>query len=286
MEQGSAGVVESVRRYPVKSMQGEEVASSLLTPRGLLGDRAYAVVDRETGRVASAKHPRKWGRLIECRAELVDEPGPGSPLPAVRITLPDGGVVRGDEPEVHRVLSVVLGREVELRMEAPAHATREADRSPAESAGAGEVVREEPVALAAPAGTWFDVAVVHLLATGTLDRLKELHPAGDADARRFRPNVVIRTEERGFAEGEWLGREMSVGEARLRVIDPTPRCVVTTLAQGGVARDPEVLRVLARNSTGASLTLAPGVVFPGVAGVYADVLAAGMVRRGDGVRLL
>ncbi|MDQ3868508.1 MAG: MOSC domain-containing protein, partial [Thermoproteota archaeon] len=59
----TAGTVVSLWRYPVKSILGEELNSSYITEHGLLGDRAYAVLDQETGKVASAKNPRKWGKL-------------------------------------------------------------------------------------------------------------------------------------------------------------------------------------------------------------------------------
>src|ERR671939_847533 len=84
------GSVVALWRYPVKSMLGEELNASAVTPRGLLGDRAYALVDRADGKVASAKNPRKWPQLFDCRAAFVDAPRPDAPLPAVRITLPDG----------------------------------------------------------------------------------------------------------------------------------------------------------------------------------------------------
>jgi uncharacterized protein YcbX len=76
----------SVWRYPVKSMQGEELYTAHITERGIVGDRAYAIMDRTTGYIASAKYPRKWGKLLECRAAFVETPQPGEPLPAVEIT--------------------------------------------------------------------------------------------------------------------------------------------------------------------------------------------------------
>ena len=73
-------------------MLGEELNSSHVTERGLLGDRTYAVVDQNTGKVASEKNPRKWGRLFDFRSVLVDQPQTAGniPLPPVRITFPDG----------------------------------------------------------------------------------------------------------------------------------------------------------------------------------------------------
>ncbi len=282
----AAGTVVSLWRYPVKSMQGEELSAAAVTARGIAGDRAYALIDRETGLVASAKHPRKWGRLFECGAAFVEPPRAGEPPPPVRITLPDGTVVDSREPDVDRALSRVLGREVTLAAEAPAGAMREADRTPVDAEGGAEVINREDIAAAAPPGTFFDYGVLHLLTTGTLSRLGELYPGGRFEARRFRPNLVVAPAETvaDSVENEWLGRPLSIGaEVRLEAIDPAPRCVVTTLAQSDLPRDPGILRTLARHSRAASATLAPGVVFPAVAGLYAAVLQEGTVRRGDPV---
>jgi uncharacterized protein YcbX len=68
------GTVVSMWRYPVKSMMGEELNSSYVTERGLMGDRAYALVDEETGRAASAKNPRKWGKLFDFRSVFIEVP--------------------------------------------------------------------------------------------------------------------------------------------------------------------------------------------------------------------
>jgi uncharacterized protein len=73
-ERAATGTVVSIWRYPVKSMLGEELNSSYITERGLTGDRAYAVIDQETGKVASAKNPRKWGKLFDFRSIYVDQP--------------------------------------------------------------------------------------------------------------------------------------------------------------------------------------------------------------------
>jgi uncharacterized protein YcbX len=55
-------------RFPVKSMLGEELDAVELTEGGIVGDRAYAIRDRETGKVASAKHSKRWPNLLDCRA--------------------------------------------------------------------------------------------------------------------------------------------------------------------------------------------------------------------------
>src|SRR5262245_58087290 len=95
-------------------MLGEELDATDVTAQGLVGDRQFAVLDRETGKVAGAKNPRKWHDFFNFRAEYVEPPTAGSRLPPVRVTLPDGTTVTNDEPSVSDVLSTALGREVDL----------------------------------------------------------------------------------------------------------------------------------------------------------------------------
>jgi uncharacterized protein len=283
------GTVVELWRYPVKSMQGEQIATTSVDARGLLGDRRYAVLEVATGHVASAKHPAKWARLFGCHAAYAEARVAGAPLPPVRITLPDGATIRSDDPDVDAVLSRAVGREIRLVRTAPSTPTREANRAPVDADPGDEVIRQEPLALAAPAGTFFDYAPVHLLATSTLARLQALQPGSAWDARRFRPNIVIAPldGEAAFVENDWLGHALALGDGpRLDLIDPTPRCVVTTLAQHDLPRDPEILRTLARHNNVASLTLRPGAVLPAVLGVYGRVTSDGPLRQGDPARLL
>jgi uncharacterized protein YcbX len=267
-------------------MQGEELDAAALTARGVLGDRAYAILDRASGFIASAKHPRKWSTLLACRAAFAAEPQPDAPLPPIWITLPDGSVINSAQADTDRILSRVLGREVALVSEIAAAPMREADRSPLERLASGTTVNQEPMALAAPPGTFFDYATLHILTTATLDRLQELHPAGRFAIPRFRPNIVVTPsgDETGFVENAWLGQMLALGaHVQAQVIDPCPRCVVTTLAQGELPQDAGILRTLHQHNAAASVTLAPGVVFAAVAGVYARVFREGLLRRGDAV---
>src|SRR5205814_274892 len=110
----TSGSVVSLWRYPVKSMLGEELNATEITERGLMGDRAYALVDRSDGKVATAKNPRKWPRLFDFRAAFVEPPRAAGKMPAVRIALPDGGTATSDQDDVNRVLSSAVNREVTL----------------------------------------------------------------------------------------------------------------------------------------------------------------------------
>jgi MOSC domain-containing protein len=119
------GRVVAIWRYPVKSMLGEELNATEVTERGLLGDRALALIDAETGKVASAKSPRRWPHLFDFRAAYVEPPLDPRALPAVRITLPDGEALTTDRADADARLSAAVRRPVRLARSAPAGATAE-----------------------------------------------------------------------------------------------------------------------------------------------------------------
>ena len=257
--------VAALWRYPVKSMQGEELSSAEVTELGLLGDRRFAVVDPATGKVASAKNPAKWPGFLQFRAAYVSPPRMGAALPPVRVMLPDGTSVTSEEADLPKLLSGALGREV--LFSGATGTARAEDYQP----DTDEVVEWD-----LPPGTFFDCARVHLVTTAALDRLRELYPAGRFEPRRFRPNVIVATGARysGFVENDWVGRRVAIGESvLLEVFQSAGRCVMTTLPQFDLPKDPGILRAVVQHNDAA-------------VGVYADVLAGGTVRRGDVVRVL
>jgi uncharacterized protein YcbX len=203
-------------RYPVKSLQGEQMTSVAVTSDGLDGDRRFAIFDAETGFGLTG---RRMPELLFASARLADRGD-------VEITLPDGSIAPDDE-----ALSAWLGRRVTLR-----------------SANAGVARRyenpvdfeREPTSAWAPFegadGAFHDStgARVSLLSTGTI---------GSWDRRRFRPNVLLD----GEGEDSLVGFSVGLGEATLNVGMRIERCVMTTRPQpGGLERDLDVLRTIAR----------------------------------------
>ena len=266
------GSTVSLLRYPVKSMMGEELNAAEVTKSGLLGDRAYALVDRSDGKVASSKNPRKWPQLFDFRAALTDPPRTGVKVPPVRITLPDGTIVNSEQPDVHQILSKVLKREVTLSA-LPDRRTATAEEYWPDMEGLDHLDTVTDFGL--PEGTFFDCAVVHLLTTATLDRLRVLYPQGRFEVRRFRPNIVLETAngEKDFVENAWIGQTLATGDAvRVSITGPCPRCVMTTLPQGDLPRDTGILRTAAQHNRAN-------------VGVYASVVQGGRVSRGDSIRL-
>src|SRR5215468_8158252 len=125
MDNEVVGSVVSLWRYPIKSMMGEELTASDVTERGLVGDRAYALIDSETGKLASAKHPRKWASLFGFNATFAESPRVGGPTPPVRIVFPDGSHRLSTEAGLDRTLSEALGRTVIFAASAPEAASFE-----------------------------------------------------------------------------------------------------------------------------------------------------------------
>jgi uncharacterized protein YcbX len=271
------GTVTTLRRYPVKSMLGEDLQAGEVGRAGLAGDRRLAVISRRTGKIASAKYPRLWRDMLTLSAEATE----GREVAAL-ITLPDGKTVRSTDADVDGILSGLLDEPVTLTATPPAGASL--DRAVPEAVLRDGIAAPVPATLieigaAAPPGTFVDFAPLHLITTATLDRIAELSPRRRADLERYRPNVVISTGGSGFTENDWVGRELRVGaDLVLRVIARTPRCAIPTLAHGHLPRDTEALRVVARNNRISPL---PDVDPEPCAGVYAEVLQPGRISTGD-----
>jgi uncharacterized protein YcbX len=263
------GSITGIWRYPVKSMIGEELNASHVTERGLLADRAYALIDIETGKVVSAKNPRKWGNLFGFHAAFVGSPRPGESIPAARITFPDGESATTDQANIAERLSAELHRPVRLASSVPDAPRIEGYWPDYEWLESPDAVFEVNL----PPGTFFDAAVVHVVTTATLRRLEARAPESRFAIARFRPNIVVQTKEgtEGFVENDWVGRTLLIGaDVRLRITAPCPRCVMTTLPQGALPKDPNVLRTIAQQNQGN-------------VGVLASVVRGGQVARGDAV---
>jgi uncharacterized protein YcbX len=291
---GSVGVVTGLARFPVKSMGGERLEEAQLTERGIVGDRAFAIIDVETGKVASAKSVRLFPHLLRCKAAFVETPRAARELPPLRITLPDGQVVTSDSTNVNRALSAGFGRDVRLARSAPEDFTIDQyhpDIEDADPAGGDRVVEQRlgsayfdalGIQSPVPVGAFFDLYPISLLTTSTLARLAELAPGVRFDPRRFRMNVIVDVREAGFPENAWISRDVALGDTvRLRVAKHDLRCVMTTLAQDELPIEPEVLRALVRHNR-----IQVGETGYPCAGVYAVVGSPGTLRTGDPVTIV
>jgi len=275
-------------------MLGESLPAACIDANGLPGDRGYAVRDTADGTIASAKHPKKWGRLLEFRASYVVQPERELPLPPVEIRFPDGSRQRSDEPGIHRRLSHALGRDVELirdsidsEKELELVWAREGlspqDRVEATAVGTvdGETLGRGKFGVMGPPDRYFDYSVLHIITATTLEHLAALEPLASFDVRRFRPNVVLATDGDGFVENEWVGRTLAAGPLRIRVLLQAIRCVMITLAQEGLLRDRLTLRAVATHNR---LDI-EGQGRWACAGVFADVYQPGHLAVGQTICL-
>lgn len=284
--------IREIWRYPVKSMGGERLTHTHLAKGGIPYDRGWAVRDESDKTIRGAKH---FGALMSCSARyLMDTPA--NPVPTAEITLPDGRTICTDDAKINAVLSDVCGRAVTLwpvqprEQEQHYRAAPVADieaylrqifalepTEPLPNLGAypPDVLQEKSL-YASMRGTYFDAFPVNVLTEASLRYLQNLLPESKIDVRRFRPNFLV-ADGSGLAkplEFDWIGREVSLGAARISAVMRCPRCIMTTRAQEGVGqdlpRDGAIMRALVR-ATEQNLS------------IYATVSQEGRVAVGDPV---
>jgi uncharacterized protein len=278
------GTVSDLRRYPVKSMLGEQLQRAPITERGVNGDRAYALVDDETGKVISVKRPKRWGRMFELTASTDRD--------VVRVSFPDGTAFAIDDAELPKRLGEFFGRSVSVASTPPGTGFEEVWAGDLKDGARpylgmdSEVVDDEEVidggAFMVTNGNFFDFGALHLVTTASTNQLASAAPDTRFDPRRFRPNIVIDASEDGFIENDWQGRTLTIGDMRLTVSIPVPRCVMTTLQQGDLPADRDVLRTISKQN--AIDFMGAGTPYPCV-GVYADAAAPGEIAVGDPVTI-
>ena len=282
------GTVKEIWRYPVKSMAGERMERANVSARGIYGDRGWAIRDEKAGEIRNA---RKLPALLHCTAVYLREPNADDAPPA-QITLPNGTTFRSDSAEASEKLSELLGRSVSIwPIQPPSERDflkRAAPDNPDMTAELREVfgrLENEPLPdlstlppqilqFTSPFGTFFDAFPFNVLTTASLSALASHNPDADFDSRRFRPNVLVETKSgiEGLVEAEWSGRTLRIGATRIKIEMPTVRCVIPTLDQPGVKKDPSVLRTIVRD---AAQNL----------GAYATIAAGGTIAIGDEVEL-
>ena len=242
-------------RYPVKSMQGEQLEQADIGFQGIDGDRRRAVVDAKSGVSLSAK---RYADLLHCQAKTVDGD--------IVITLPDGSELPVDSERTAEALSQLLDRQVVVRRAGSDHTVRH--EFPTELAvGEGDPFLWEP-----GLEGFFDRAPLHLITTSTINALSHANPNSAFHRARFRPNILVDTNEQGFIENDWVDSELRLGTVTCLVLDRKPRCVMTTRSQGGLAEDREIVRTIAK-------------INEGNAGIELRAVVDGVLRIGDPVNL-
>lgn len=239
------GIIDQLWRYPVKSLQGEQLSSVEITDV-IPGDRAWGIIDVATGQLLSAK------RVPELLAGSARLDGDRCLL---SVPTHPGGLsteVASDDPDVHRVLSAWLDRDVRLERPTPGRSATIAidwDDGIGDDAAPGQLPVFE---FTTEPGRFFDSACsLHLISTATLRHLERTVGPGSGDVRRYRPNIVVDLDgdldQSAFVEDQWVEMDVRIGSAAAWVKKRTDRCIVITRAQPGLDRSRDALVWLARH---------------------------------------
>jgi uncharacterized protein YcbX len=269
-----AGFVREIWRFPVKSMGGTRLAETAIESSGIPGDRRLALRDLDTGKILSAKQPKIATALLELDADLDETTG------TVTITVDGRTIDTSDRATADAALSEHLGRAVRLESIVAPDDIYESYWPEVDDVLLSDVSIDLPIAMSTARDSFVDLAALQMVSTASLDALAALAPDSAITTRRFRPSLVVDTGPTGatgFVENDWRGRQARLGTATLTFTDPSPRCVMTTVAQGDLPRDLEVLRTLARHNR----IETPGLGAFACLGIYAEVTAPGAVAVGD-----
>jgi len=274
------GAVRSLHRYPIKSFLGESLPKAAISVRGVDHDRTHALIDVETGKVASAKRPQYWRSMLALSSRR-DSSDPS----LVHIRLPDGREISSADCDVDENLSRAIGRGVRLEsargdsMELERSQPDEALAAPADAEVANDIII---LGQAAPAGGFFDFAPIHVVFVSSMRMIGQMAGLDGLEEARYRANLIIDDgAATPFRENDWLGRTLVIGGVELTFEHMTPRCAVPTLAHGALSPRPDVLRAIASANRREFLDMGPQPCM----GVYASVRKPGIVGTGDSARL-
>jgi MOSC domain-containing protein len=240
------GTLARLRRYPVKSMSGEDLTGARVTYAGIMGDRVWAFIDAENKSDFPWMTGRQGHELILFRPRFIevlatDGAIPGEERYAVEAMAPDGQKFRLGDKSLTRHLEKRFGRPLGLRF---------SERS------------------------MTDARPVSILGLSTIRALSD-ETGIELDQRRFRENFYVDWQEpRPFFEEELVGRELQIGETvQVQVVKKNARCVMIGLDPDTAKASPEVFAHVSRK-------------YGGCTGVYGAVLREGIVRAADPVYLL
>ena len=256
------GKVESVWRYPVKSMRGEELEEAFAGYPGVYGDRVFAFKSSASPAGFPYFTAREQRRLLQYRPRFrypdkaarpvnlteADKMGAG-PLSAdiselmVDIETPDGKTLAIDDPALIDILR-------------------------------NEIDEKHQLTLMRSQRAMTDCRPVSIFSLQSARQLGE-ETGTPIDKRRFRANVYVDlTSAQGFAENEFVGKSLRIGpKVVVTVLERDARCVMITLDPDTGEKTPAILKKVAQ-------------AHDGMAGVYGAVMVEGMLHKGDSVEVL
>lgn len=277
------GHVSRLMRFPIRSMRGDAFDTLDFGTAGVAGDRIAALVDHDTGKVASAKLPHRWRRLLAFKARHLAG-GDSARRPLIAIDLPDGRRIRSDREDIDTLLSSAIGRAVTLSFARTdglemdrARPDEVAEHGPRQDVGADTL----PLGIGAPEGRFVDFAPVHFITSASLAHVTAALTTDRIEPERFRPNLVISTGDAApFVENDWVGGTLLVGHhVTIEVMLATPRCALPTLAQGDIPACPHLIRLIGEMNRVPIMDMGRLACLGG----YGRVVRQGPIRLGDAV---
>ena len=275
--------IKSIWRYPIKSMAGESLKESMLSQRGLVGDRSYALHDGRS--ICSAK---KYAQLMNYSVQYDSEPD-GINIPPVTLEI-GNTAVNSEDSNLNELLTREIGTKVTLDKLRPddnlEYYRRSKEQQPIEEIRnvlgleEGEAFPDfsefpdSSFEFSTPPGTFFDAYPLLILTTNSLNRLQQLTKGTVIDERRFRPNLLIDADELevSFIEERWRDQFLEIGDTIIKLTLPCPRCVMTTIAFQDLKKAPQIMRTLVQENHHKL-------------GIYGQVVKPGKIQIGDQAHL-
>jgi len=275
--------IKSIWRYPIKSMAGESLKESMLSQRGLVGDRSYALHDGRS--ICSAK---KYAQLMNYSVQYDSEPD-GINIPPVTLEI-GNTAVNSEDSNLNELLTREIGTKVtldKLRLDDNLeYYRRSKEQQPIEEIRnvlgleEGEAFPDfsefpdSSFEFSTPPGTFFDAYPLLILTTNSLNRLQQLTKGTVIDERRFRPNLLIDADELevSFIEELWRDQFLEIGDTIIKLTLPCPRCVMTTIAFQDLKKAPQIMRTLVQENHHKL-------------GIYGEVIKPGKIQIGDRAHL-
>lgn len=258
------GTVESLWRYPVKSMRGEELDEMFAGYAGVYGDRLFAFESSASPKGFPFFTGRDQRQMIRYRARF------RNPEKAARpVNLSEAEKLA---PGVNPISANAT--ELMIDVETPGGKTFAIDDPGLIDDLRANIDEKHQLTLLRSEKAITDCRPLSIFAVQSAKKLGE-ETGTNVDKRRFRANVYLDlTSTDGFGENEFVGRSLRLGsKVVVSVLERDPRCMMITLDPDTAEKSPAILKAVAQ-------------AHEGMAGVYGAVLAEGMIRKGDPVELL
>src|SRR5881409_2692938 len=256
------GKVDSVWRYPVKSMRGEELEEAFAGFSGIYGDRLFAFKSSASPKGFPYLTAREQRRLLQYRPHFRYPEKAARPINLTEAESMGANPVSADPSELMVDVETPDGKTLGINDPALMDMLRT------------DIDQKHQLTLMRSERAMTDCRPVSIFSLQSAEQLGE-ETGTPIDKRRFRANVYVDlTSAQGFAENEFVGRSLRIGpKVMVTILERDPRCVMITLDPDTGEKTPAILKKVAQ-------------AHEGMAGVYGAVMVEGMLHKGDSVELL